>query len=311
MNNSKEIINVQVEASIKESIFSIRGQQVIADRDIAKLYGVTTSALNQAVKRNHKRFPERFMFQLTDEEFHKWKSQIVISKMSDSSFRMGLRTKPYVFTEHGVTMLAAVLKSQTAINISLSIIDAFIAMRRFISMNEDVFKRVQMLELRQNLDQEHNEAQFKKVFAALEEKKSSVQGVFFDGQLWDARMLIDEIIQTAKQSIILIDNWVSVSTLNMFASKNENVFLKIVTTPHRDKNGNLKQNISQEDVLKFNAQYPKLKIIFNNTFHDRFLIIDDRDLYLIGASLKDLGKKCFGFTQLDSCFISDIKKRIY
>ena len=148
-------------------------------------------------------------------------------------------------------------------------------------------------------------------FAALEEKKSSVQGVFFDGQLWDARMLIDEIIQTAKQSIILIDNWVSVSTLNMFASKNENVFLKIVTTPHRDKNGNLKQNISQEDALKFNAQYPKLEIIFNNTFHDRFLIIDDRDLYLIGASLKDLGKKCFGFTQLDSCFISDIKKRIY
>ena len=274
-------------------------------------YGVSTGALNQAVKRNSNRFPERFMFQLSEEEFKNWKSQIVISNLSEATVRMGLRKRPFVFTEHGVAMLASVLRSETAIRVSLAIIDAFIAMRRLLITNAEVFKRIEIVEHRQIVDQVKNEERFKKVFRALDEKKEKVQGVFYDGQLWDARALVLKLVSSAKRSLILIDNWATVETLDLFAKKRKGVRLTIFTSEHYDKKGVPHHKISPVDIKTFNAQYPKLTVRYNEAFHDRFLVIDDKELYLLGASLKDLGSKCFAFTKLDSGAIRGIKKSAF
>ena len=291
---------------VRRRILTIRGVQVLLDRDIAELYGVSTGALNQAVKRNSSRFPERFMFQLSEGEFKNWKSQIVISNSSDASVRMGLRKRPFVFTEHGVAMLASVLRSETAVRVSLAIIDAFIALRRLLIANADVFKRIETVERRQIADQAQNEERFKKVFKALDERKEKVQGIFYDGQLWDARVLVERLIGSAKRSLILIDNWATVETLDLFAKKRKGVRVTIITSEHYRKKVP-HPTISAADVATFNAQYPKLSIRYNETFHDRFLIIDDKELYLIGASLKDLGHRCFGFTKMDAAEIRRIK----
>ena len=291
---------------VRRRILTIRGVQVLLDRDIAELYGVSTGALNQAVKRNSSRFPERFMFQLSEGEFKNWKSQIVISNSSDASVRMGLRKRPFVFTEHGVAMLASVLRSETAVRVSLAIIDAFIALRRLLIANAEVFKRIETVERRQIADQAQNEERFKKVFKALDERKEKVQGIFYDGQLWDARVLVERLIGSAKRSLILIDNWATVETLDLFAKKRKGVRVTIITSEHYRKKVP-HPTISAADVATFNAQYPKLSIRYNETFHDRFLIIDDKELYLIGASLKDLGHRCFGFTKMDAAEIRRIK----
>ncbi len=280
------------------------------DRDLAELYGVSTSALNQAVKRNKSRFPERFMFQLSADEFQNWKSQIVISNFTDSTVRMGLRKRPFVFTEHGVAMLASVLRSETAVRISLAIIDAFIAMRRLVIANAKVFERIDNLERRQISDQAQNEERFQKIFKALDEKNEKVQGVFYDGQLWDARVFVERLVCRAKKSLFLIDNWATVETLDMLTAKRMGVSVTVVTSEHRDRKGNPHLKILPADIAKFNAQYPKLTVIFRENFHDRFLIIDNKEIYLIGASLKDLGKKCFAFTKLDAGEIPGIKARI-
>ena len=178
--------SLQVYASISPEmvrgrILTIRGVQVLLDRDLAELYGVSTGALNQAVKRNSNRFPERFMFQLSEGEFQNWKSQIVISNLSETTVRMGLRKRQFVFTEHGVAMLASVLRSETAVRVSLAIIDAFIAMRRLLIANTEVFKRIETVERRQIADQAQNEERYKKMFKALDEKKEKVQGIFYNG----------------------------------------------------------------------------------------------------------------------------------
>ena len=291
-------------------ILTIRGVQVLLDRDLAELYGVSTGALNQAVKRNSNRFPERFMFQLSEDEFKNWKSQIVISNLSEASVRMGLRKRPFVFTEHGVAMLASVLRSETAIRVSLAIIDAFIAMRRLLVANAEVFKRIETVERRQIADQVRNEERFKEVFKVLDANREKVQGVFYDGQLWDARALVLKLVSGAKRSLILIDNWVTATTLDLFAKKRKGVKVTVVTSEHFKK-GVPHHAISDADVKTFNAQYPKLTVRYNETFHDRFLIVDDKELYLIGASLKDLGAKCFAFTKLDPGEIRRIKKSAF
>ena len=295
---------------IKSRIYTVRGVQVMLDRDLAGLYGVSTGALNQAVKRNSNRFPERFMFQLSEEEFKNWKSQIVISNSSEASVRMGLRKRPFVFTEHGVAMLASVLRSETAVRVSLAIIDAFIAMRRLLIANAEVFKRIETVERRQIADQAQNEERFKKVFKALDEKRDKVQGIFYDGQLWDARMLVERMIGSAKRSILLIDNWATVETLDLFTKKRKGVKVTIITSEHYKKKVPHHQ-ISDADIKTFNGQYPTLAVRYNEIFHDRFLIIDDNELYLIGASLKDLGAKCFGFTKMDSAEIPRIRKSTF
>ncbi len=278
------------------------------DRDLAELYGVSTGALNQAVKRNSNRFPDRFMFQLSEDEFQDWKSQIVISNLPEATVRMGLRKRPFVFTEHGVAMLASVLRSETAVRVSLAIIDAFIAMRRLLIANAEVFKRIETVERRQIADQAQNEERFKKVFKALDEKKEKVQGIFYNGQLWDARVFVERLIASAKRSLLIIDNWATVETLDLFAKKRTGVKVTIFTSEHYDEKGVPHRKISPADIKTFNKQYPKLAIRYNETFHDRFLIIDDKEIYLIGVSLKDLGAKCFAFTQLDSNAIRGIKK---
>ena len=295
---------------IKSRIFTVRGVQVIADRDLASLYGVATGALNQAVKRNRERFPDRFMFQLSEEEVQKWKSQIVISNLPESTVRMGFRKCPFVFTEHGVTMLAALLKSEIAVRVSVAIIDTFVSMRRFIAANTEVFKRIETVERRQISDQSRNEERFQKIFSELDAKRESVQGVFYNGQFWDARALVLSLVSRAKRSLILIDNWANTEVLDLFAKKRKGVRLTIFTSEHFKK-GVPKHLISPADVVTFNAQYPKLAVRYNETFHDRFLIIDDKELYLIGASLKDLGSKCFAFTKLDAGEIRRIKKSVF
>ena len=309
-----QVVAVDVSISpemVRRRILTIRGVQVLLDRDLAELYGVSTGALNQSVKRNSNRFPERFMFQLSDEEFKNWKSQIVISNLSEATVRMGLRKRPFVFTEHGVAMLASVLRSETAVRVSLAIIDAFIAMRRLLIANAEVFKRIETVERRQIVDQAQNEERFTKVFKALDERKEKVQGLFYEGQLWDARVLVLSLAAREKRSLILIDNWATVETLDLFAKKRKGVRLTVFTSEHFDKKGVPHRKISPADIKTFNAQYPKLVVRYNESFHDRFLIIDDKELYLIGASLKDLGAKCFGFTKMDATEIRRIKKAAF
>ena len=296
---------------IKSCIFTIRGVQVIADRDLASLYGVTTGALNQAVKRNKGRFPERFMFQLSEMEFQKWKSQIVISNLPESTVRMGFRKCPFVFTEHGVTMLAALLKSELAVRVSVAIIDTFVSMRRFIAANAEVFKRIETVERRQIADQSRNEERFQKIFSELDAKQETVQGVFYNGQFWDARALVLSLVARAKRSLILIDNWANTAVLDLFTKKREGVRLTIFTSEHYDRKHVPHRKITPADIATFNVQYPKLAVRYNETFHDRFLIIDDKELYLIGASLKDLGSKCFAFTKLAPADIRRIKKSAF
>ena len=302
--------NETVGLDVRNRILTIRGVQVLLDRDLAELYGVTTGALNQAVKRNSNRFPERFMFQLSEDEFNNWKSQIVISNLPAAAVRMGLRKRPFVFTEHGVAMLASVLRSETAVRVSLAIIDAFVAMRRLMFANAEVFNRIENVERRQIADQAQNEERFNKVFKALDEKRVKVQGVFYDGQLWDARTLVLKLIAGAKRSLLLIDNWATAATLDLFAKKRKGVKVTIITSEHFKK-GEPNYAISNADIESFNAQYPKLVVRYNETFHDRFLIIDDKELYLFGASLKDLGGRCFAFTKLDSSEIPRIKKSAF
>ena len=302
--------NETVGLDVRNRILTIRGVQVLLDRDLAELYGVTTGALNQAVKRNSNRFPERFMFQLSEDEFNNWKSQIVISNLPAAAVRMGLRKRPFVFTEHGVAMLASVLRSETAVRVSLAIIDAFVAMRRLMFANAEVFNRIENVERRQIADQAQNEERFNKVFKALDEKRVKVQGVFYDGQLWDARTLVLKLIAGAKRSLLLIDNWATAATLDLFAKKRKGVKVTIITSEHFKK-GVPNHAISNADIESFNAQYPKLVVRYNETFHDRFLIIDDKELYLFGASLKDLGAKCFAFIKLDSGEASRIKKSAF
>lgn len=296
---------------IRGRILTFRGVQVMLDRDLADLYGVSTSRLNEQVKRNIERFPDRFMFQLSDEEFKKWKSQIATSNLTDGAVRMGLRKRPFVFTEHGVTMLASVLHSETAIKVSIAVMDAFVAMRRFLISNADVFKRIETVERRQIADQVQNEERFEKVFKALDEKKEKVQGVFYDGQIWDAAAFVERLIASARKSLLLIDSWATVVTLDMFTKKRKGVSVKIVTSRHLNRKTQLPDvKILPADVAKFNAQYPNLDVSFSENFHDRFLIVDDKDVYLIGASLKDLAKRCFAFTKLDASEIPGLKRRI-
>ena len=207
-------------------------------------------------------------------------------------------------------MLASVLRSETAVRVSLAIIDAFIAMRRLLIANAEVFKRIETVERRQIADQAQNEERFKKVFKALDEKRDKVQGIFYDGQLWDARMLVERMIGSAKRSILLIDNWATVETLDLFTKKRKGVKVTIITSEHYKKKVPHHQ-ISDADIKTFNGQYPTLAVRYNEIFHDRFLIIDDNELYLIGASLKDLGAKCFGFTKMDSAEIPRIRKSTF
>lgn len=271
---------------IQPLIRIIRGQHVILDRDLAVLYRVETRVLNQAVKRNLERFPEDFMFQLTKEEFEIWKSQFVTSK----SILMGARKLPYAFTEQGIAMLSSVLKSQTAVDVNIRIMRAFVSMRRFIATNSQLFQRLETIEYHQLEMKQHQEITDKRideVFKRLDANIPPVQGIFYDGQVFDAYRFVSDLMRKAKKSIVLIDNYVDDTVLTLLDKREVGVAATIYT-----------QRISSQfqlDVDRHNIQYPHIEIKQFNKAHDRFLLIDD-EVYHIGASIKDLGKKWFGFT---------------
>jgi hypothetical protein len=258
------------ELIIKNKIHTIRGKQVILDRDIAELYEVETKRLNEQVKRNKERFPENFMFQLNENE-----SKILRSQIATSSWG-GRRYDIYVFTEYGVAMLSSILNSSKAIEVSIKIIEAFISMRKFLIQNHDVFNRLDNVERKQFKTEEKIDEIFN--YMQLTPK----QGIFFDGQTFDAFKFIFDLVKKAKNEIILIDNYIDENTLYFFTKTS--VKVKILT-----------KNIPEKEIKKYNEQYKNVEIKEFNLSHDRFLIIDN-DIYHLGASLKDAGKKWFAFS---------------
>ena len=287
--------------NIESKIMIVRRQQVMIDRDLAELYGVETKVLNQAVKRNIERFPEQFCFQLTREETDILcsKSQIVTLNVRGNLRGTNIKKLPYVFTEQGVAMLSAVLHSETAIKISIEIMNAFVVMRHYLLENSGIISRLATTETKL-IEHEKN---FEKIFAVLENTSNAKkEGVFFQGQIFDAYAKFESFIQSAEKEIILIDNYVDLSVLERLSKKQKDVKVTIYTDP--------KTKLSEQDIQKFNEQYPQLTLKHSTKVHDRFLIIDDNTLYHIGASLKDLGKKCFAFEVLDSVWITEILKNL-
>ena len=291
---------------IENRIFYFRGTQVMLDSDLATIYKVETRVLNQAVNRNIERFPELFRFQLTEVEFENWKSQIVMSENHNlksqnviSSVHGGRRTLPYVFTEQGVAMLSAVLRSDVAVKVSIQIINAFVEMRKFIANHYGLLQRMDGIERKQI----ETDQKFEQVFKALESKNAIPnQGVFFDGQVFDAYELASKIIRSAKKSIVLIDNYIDESTLTHLSKKAKAVKVLLLTKTM--------SNQLTLDVKKANEQYGNFEIRIFAYSHDRFIIIDNSDVYHLGASLKDLGKKWFAFSKMDKSSVSSIIKEI-
>ena len=247
-----------------------------------------TKYINRVVKRNIERFPKEFCFQLEQKEFQNLRCQFVTSSFEKQNYG-GRRYMPYVFTEQGIAMLSALLKSDIAVNVSISIMKAFIEMRKFIITNGQVFQEINSIKCKLL---EHDE-KFDEVFDELQRKQETEfkQSIFFDGQIYDAYSLIIDIIKKAKQKILIIDNYVDDSILKMLSKKNKDVEVVILTS----QNGKL----NKLDINKFNKQYPTLKIAISNKFHDRFIVIDNKELYHVGASLKDLGKKCFAISKME------------
>lgn len=275
--------------NIENLILNIRDKQVMLDRDLARLYGVETKVLNQAVKRNIERFPERFMFQITENE----KIKVVTNCDHLKDLRFSYQN-PYVFTEQGVSMLSAVLKSDIAINTSIMIMDAFVAMRHSISSNQQIINRFENIEHHQLLmieRQDKTETQIEKIFKTLAKYKLPTEGVFCNGQIFDAYKFATDLIKSAKKSLVLIDNYVDESVLLMLSKRKPGVSADIYTFPISDA--------LKLDLQKHNRQYPPINIHKHSTSHDRFLIIDNTEVYHIGASLKDLGKKLFAFSKLN------------
>ena len=291
-----------VQPAIEKLVYVIRDKQVMIDSDLAMLYQVETGALNRAVKRNIKRFPDDFRFQLTVEEYENLKCQIGISSLNKNGYG-GRRTLPYVFTEQGISMLASVLHSDIAINVSIGIMRAFVEMRRFIANNALLFERISNVELKQLEYKKQTDEKLEQIFEYISEHEEASQKIFFDGQIYDAFSLIVSLIQKAEKEITLIDGYVDVGTLNLLAKKNEGVSVTVYT--HQ------RTRLSNIDVANFNAQYPALEVKYTSVFHDRFLILDGKTAYHIGASLKDAGKKTFGITLInDESITKDILQRL-
>lgn len=293
-----------VQYDIKNMIYTVRNQQVMIDYELAMLYGVETRVLNQAVKRNIERFPDRFRFQLTKGEYENLISQIVISSFGENNHGYGgRRTLPYVFTEQGIAMLASVLRSETAVRTSIHIMDSFVEMRRFLANNALLFERISNVELKQLEYKRETDEKLGRIFDYISQNEESAQKIFFDGQIYDAFSLIVELIQKAEREIALVDGYVDVKTLNLLAKKKEHVSVTVYTQK--------KTRLTDTDCDNFNAQYPSLEVKYVAAFHDRFLIIDRETAYHVGASLKDAGKKCFGISLIqDEKIVRDILQRL-
>ena len=279
-----EDLNVEIYEveEIKQKIYTIRGKQVILDSDAARIYHCETKYVNRVVKRNIERFPEDFCFQLTEEEYDSLRCQFVTLKNQGRGQHR--KYLPYAFTEHGIAMLSVLIDSEIAVKVSVNIMKAFIEMRKFLINNGQVFERLTNVEYKLL---EHDK-KFEEVFNQFQIKGNVEQKIFFDGQVYDAFSMMIDLIKKAKNEIILIDNYVEIDTLNILSKKNDNVDVKIYTKKET--------KLNSKDINKFNTQYPKLEVKYTEKFHDRFLILDKKYIYHIGASLKDLGKKCFGIT---------------
>ena len=290
---------------IRSRILTIRGVQVMLDRDLSELYGVPTKALNQAVKRNAERFPEQFMFQLNKGELENWKSQIVTSNFQLEQYvKMGVRRAPFAFTEQGIAMLSAVLKSNTAITVSIRIMEVFVAMRKALASIAPLLAKIEETDRRQIVDQSRNEERFKMILDAMQDKEFPPQKVFFDGQVYDAFEQMKKFVRMAKKELIVIDPYFADSVLPLIAQKRSGVQVQVV-------NNSRSKLLHDVDVQQFNVQYKNsLTVTVSDRFHDRFLIIDKTTLIHVGASLNHLGKKCFAFSSLDKSNIPDILVKI-
>ncbi|GMQ27461.1 ORF6N domain-containing protein [Algoriphagus confluentis] len=275
---------------IENRIFSIRGVQVMIDRDLAELYGVETKVLNQAVKRNLDRFPEEFRFQI-----NKLEKDEQVTKCDRFQNLKHSTSNPFAFTEQGVAMLSAVLRSEIAVKVSIQIIKAFVAMRKLVQDNQLIISRLDKIEFKQL----ESDQKFEKIFKALENRGSvPSQGIFFDGQVFDAYELASRIIRSANTSIFLIDNYINESTLTHLAKKKQGVKVILLT-----------KSISKQlelDIQKANEQYGDFESKLFEKSHDRFLIIDSQEIYHLGASLKDLGKRWFAFSRIEESSIKSI-----
>lgn len=302
MENENLIIKDDISnEEIKNLIYTIRGKQVMLDSDVAMLYHYQTKRINEAVKRNKERFLENFCFQLTTEEIKNIKmpnvvlnlknennwSQFATSSKSENIKHRGKKYLPYVFTEQGIAMLSGLLKNDIAVQVSINIMNAFVEMRKFLIQNGQIFERLTNIEYKLL---EHDK-KFNEVFNQLQVEENIKQKIFFEGQIYDAYSLIIDIIKKANKKILIIDNYIDDSVLKMLTKKNNNVEVVILTSD--------KSNIQQIDIQKFNKEYPILKVAKTNKFHDRFIIIDNEEMYHLGASIKDLGKKCFGINKIE------------
>ncbi len=282
--NKLAIQNELTNEDIKNLIYTIRGKQVMLDSDVARLFEYATKDLNRNVKNNIERFPEYYCFQLTNEEYKSLRCKnFTLNENGRGQHRKYL---PYVFTEYGITMLARLLKSEVAVNVSIRIVNTFIEMRKFLMINGQVFERLTSMEYKLL---EHDK-KFDEVFKQLQLEENIKQRIFFDGQIYDAYSIIVDIIKRANNKILIIDNYIDDSVLKMLAKKKNNVEVVILTSN--------KSNIENLDIKKFNKEYPILKVAKTNKFHDRFIIIDGKEMYHLGASIKDLGKKCFGINKI-------------
>ena len=282
-------MNELLDEKIENMIYEIRGKQVMLDSDLARLYQVETKRINEAVRRNLDKFPEKFSWQLTDEEMQSFLVAICDQKIET---RGGRYKNPRVFTEQGVAMLATILKIKVAVQISIQIMDAFVVMKKYISTNLLEQKYINDMVIKH--DYEINI--LRKVFNKLEGKNDEL---FFGGQIYDAYSLLLDIFNTSKNEIIIIDNYADKELLDVVSRTNRNVTI-------------ISKNMDDILIKKYQKQYSNLTIINNNTFHDRFIIIDKEKLYTCGSSFKDLGKKCFAITLIDDENILEmLLKNIY
>ena len=293
MNN----VIVKNDVKIEDMIYEIRGKQVMLDSDLARLYGCKngTKSLNLAVKRHINRFPERFMFQLTKEEYSSIYSRFQFETLNKNNQKQGLNIKylPYVFTEQGVAMLSAILKTAVAEEISIKIMDAFVAMKKIINTSLIEQKYFNELTIKNTEDIKLLQESFDKL-----NTKESNNHIFYEGQIYDAYLLLIDILSKAKKEIIIIDNYAGKKLFDII--KNIKVNIKVYT-----------ENIDNTAREKYEKQYSNINIFTTDIFHDRFIIIDNKILYHSGASFKDLGKKCFAMTKIDDTkIIKDLLERL-
>ena len=285
------------ENDLKNKIYTIRGVQVMLDSDLAEIYGYETKRFNEQVKNNIERFDEDFRFQLTQDEV-----DVLRSKFSTTNISTMSRSLPYAFTEQGIYMLMTVLKGELAVKQSKTLIRLFKQMKDFVLTNSQLFAEIDSIKkhlIESDLHHKENDKRIDELFTLMEKYKiEEKQGIFFQGQIFDAYAKFESFIQSAKKEIVLIDGYVDLTVLERLAKKQRGVNILLYTDS--------KTKITNLDVQKFNGQYPTLTLNFTSKMHDRFLIIDNSVLYHIGASLKEKTKKCFAFEILDSSLIPSV-----